>query len=195
VTLSDVTRAGVLAAVDEASRGLPFNTAFYATIATVIPVLFLAIAVQGRLYEEIIKAGVRAVEWRITAKNWQQAFGRFLASWIGSSILFFLSAAILVSGVGGEIQAILALEWERPVGNSSAAAQGIILLTIVAGIGPILLVEKHFRPLYRRDWEMLRRHMKWTHSDKKGQAQEDVAADRDATPSAEPTSSAPADTP
>jgi hypothetical protein len=177
----------------DASHGLPFNTAFYATIATIIPVLFLAIAVQGRLYEEIIKAGVRAVEWPKTAKSWQQAFGRFLAGWIGSSILFLLSAAILVSGVGGEIQAILALEWERPVGDSAAAAQGIILLTIVAGIGPILLIEKNFRPLYRRDWKILRRHMKWTHSDNKVQAQEDVAADPDATPSAEPTSSAPAE--
>lgn len=33
-----------------------FNTAFYATAATVIPVLFLAIAVQGRGYDALVKA-------------------------------------------------------------------------------------------------------------------------------------------
>jgi hypothetical protein len=33
-----------------------FNGLFYATAATIIPVLFLAIAVQGRGYENLMKA-------------------------------------------------------------------------------------------------------------------------------------------
>ncbi len=33
----------------------PFNGLFYATAATIIPVLFLAIAVQGRGYESLLK--------------------------------------------------------------------------------------------------------------------------------------------
>lgn len=43
--------------------------------------------------------------------------------------------------------------------SPAAAAQGVILLTVVAGIGPTLLIERHFRPLYRRDWDRLR-HLK-----------------------------------
>lgn len=38
-----------------------FNSAFYATAATVIPVLFLAIAVQGRSYENLLKASAGAI--------------------------------------------------------------------------------------------------------------------------------------
>jgi hypothetical protein len=34
----------------------PFNGLFYATVATLIPVLFLAIAVQGRGYRKMLKA-------------------------------------------------------------------------------------------------------------------------------------------
>jgi hypothetical protein len=33
----------------------PFNGLFYATAATIIPVLFLAIAVQGRGYESLLE--------------------------------------------------------------------------------------------------------------------------------------------
>ena len=33
----------------------PFNGLFYATAATISPVLFLAIAVQGRGYESLLK--------------------------------------------------------------------------------------------------------------------------------------------
>lgn len=38
------------------AAALAFNTAFYATAATIIPVLFLAIAVQGRAFQEMLKA-------------------------------------------------------------------------------------------------------------------------------------------
>jgi len=39
-----------------------FNGLFYATAATIIPVLFLAIALQGRMYEDLLKAASDAVE-------------------------------------------------------------------------------------------------------------------------------------
>lgn len=96
-------------------------------------------------------------------------------------MLFFLLAAILVSGIGGEIQAILALDWRRPVGDPSAAAQGVILLTVVAGIGPVLLIERHFRPLYRRDWDRLRGLMDRAASGDTAQADESVAADQNSS--------------
>jgi hypothetical protein len=40
-----------------------FNSTFYATIATVIPVLFLALAIQGRIYEGLVKAMVTSARW------------------------------------------------------------------------------------------------------------------------------------
>jgi hypothetical protein len=168
-------------ALAPAQHALPFNAVFYATIATIIPVLFLAIAVQGRLYEDLIKAGVSALEWPRSAKQRRQALGRIFGAWIASCVLFFLIVAILVSGIGGEIQAILALDWRRPVGNPSAAAQGVILLTVVAGIGPALLIERHFRPLYRRDWNSLRGLMHRASSGDTAQADESVAGDHNSS--------------
>lgn len=164
-----------------AAHPVPFNTAFYATIATVIPVLFLAIAVQGRLYEDLIKAAIRARDWPKSAKHFQQLIGRFFGSWIANVVLYALLAGILVSGVGGEIQALLALDWSRPVGDPAAAAQGVILLTVVAGIGPVLLIEKHFRPLVRDDWNRLRRIRSRAASDNMAQVNGCTATDQDAS--------------
>jgi hypothetical protein len=47
-------------AAQTAAAAPPFNTAFYATAATVIPVLFLAIAVQGRALETVTNAATNA---------------------------------------------------------------------------------------------------------------------------------------
>jgi hypothetical protein len=168
-------------ALAPAQHVLPFNVVFYATIATIIPVLFLAIAVQGRLYEDLLKAGISALEWPRSAKQRRRALGRIFWAWIASCALLFLLATILVSGIGGEIQAILALDWRRPVGDPSAAAQGVILLTVVAGIGPVLLIERHFRPLYRRDWDRLRGLMDRAASGDIAQADECVAADQNSS--------------
>jgi hypothetical protein len=168
-------------ALAAARHALPFNTVFYATIATVIPVLFLAIAVQGRLYEDLIKAGVSALEWPRSMKHRRWVLGRLLSSAIAAIVLLSLIAAILVSGIGGEIQAILALDWLRPVGNPSAAAEGVILLTVVAGIGPALLIERHFRPLYRRDWDWLRGLKNRPAAGDTAQADESVAADQNSS--------------
>ena len=43
-------------ALAAAHHAAAFNTAFYSVAATVIPVLFLAIAVQGQLYQAVLKA-------------------------------------------------------------------------------------------------------------------------------------------
>jgi len=45
----------------------PFNGLFYATMATVIPVLFVAAAVQGRTYQEMLKESSR----RYAVSIWQ----------------------------------------------------------------------------------------------------------------------------
>jgi hypothetical protein len=159
---------------------LPFNTVFYATVATIIPVLFLAIAVQGRLYEELLGATIRTLDWPTTAKGHRQILGRIFGSWIAGAVLLLFLAGILVSGVVGEIQAILALEWSHPVGNPDAAAQEVILLTVATGIGPVLLVEKHFRPLYRHDWDRFRHLKNRSSSADMAQVNGGAATDQDA---------------
>jgi hypothetical protein len=40
-----------------ASSAANFNSPFYATVATIIPVLFLALAVQGKVFQDFLDRG------------------------------------------------------------------------------------------------------------------------------------------
>ena len=51
----------------------PFNANFFIVAATVIPVLFLAIAVQGRTYESLLKAFSDANRVWLTPGPWIRA--------------------------------------------------------------------------------------------------------------------------
>ncbi len=75
-----------------------FNTAFYSVTATVIPVLFLAIAVQGRLYEDLVKAGVEAYKRNNPPARLLPSLGWLLMKVVVSSVLLFTVAAILMAG-------------------------------------------------------------------------------------------------
>src|ERR1022692_102080 len=59
-------------ALASAQHAPPFNAVFYATIATIIPIFFLAIAVQGRLYEDLVKTSISVLEWPRKARNFRQ---------------------------------------------------------------------------------------------------------------------------
>jgi hypothetical protein len=56
--LSTGILTAMILAVTHGQPAPPFSTALYATASAVIPVLFLAIAVQGRLYDDMLKAFV-----------------------------------------------------------------------------------------------------------------------------------------
>lgn len=49
-----------LVALTHAATAPAFNSLFFATAATMIPVLFLAIAVQGTTYQDLVKAYLAA---------------------------------------------------------------------------------------------------------------------------------------
>jgi hypothetical protein len=110
-----------------------FNGLFYATAATVIPVLFLAIAVQGSRYQDLTGPMVRAVERGRNSRTWYErlAFSALAGGNLGAAFL------TLVYGVAGEIAAILALISQQASGIELALAAGApILLTLVVAVGP-----------------------------------------------------------
>jgi heme A synthase len=88
---------------------------FFATMATIIPVLFLAIAVQGTLYQGLMKAAGRAAEKTQTAK----AFA-----------LLILGGLILVDAALGELTAI----WEVSKPLTASANSQAVTLTLSAAI-------------------------------------------------------------
>jgi hypothetical protein len=110
--------------------------AFYATAATVIPVLYLAIAVQGRTYETMVNNSIRAAATARIAQHSRPLGKRMLAEIrsIGSGIAPWL---VLLYGTLGEIGAIVALQSQADVNAIQTFVAGaVILLTLVAAAGP-----------------------------------------------------------
>jgi len=118
-----------------------FNADFYVTAATVIPILYLALTLQGRTYEDI----VNAVFGKIRRNYIAQAGVRSYIWLILAVILSLAAVAIVVFGITGEWEAILALynHYSTPGGASWVLFASIILM-IAVGIGPII---RFWRPI------------------------------------------------
>jgi 8-oxo-dGTP pyrophosphatase MutT (NUDIX family) len=124
----------------EPATAPPFNDVFYAAVVTVIPVLFLAIAVQGNLYTDLLKFGREAswASWRSPDRPVLTRIANSLAGG-GARIVAML---VLAYGVVGEISGLLALYWRRfpsawlNIWDSPFWAA--VFLTVVAAGGPIV---------------------------------------------------------
>jgi hypothetical protein len=127
-----------------------FNGLFYATAATIIPVLFLAIAVQGPLYGDLLKASAATLRRFREHKAGSSPRRLVLRLWIGSVLASSAAVAILIVTVGGEIEALLSLNAERAYGDPHAAIAAAVLLTAAAAIGPALAFARLMVTLYPR---------------------------------------------
>jgi hypothetical protein len=127
-----------------------FNGLFYATAATIIPVLFLAIAVQGPLYGDLLKASAATLRRFREHKAGASPRRLILRLWIASVLASSAAVAILIVTVGGEIEALLSLNAERAYGDPHAAIAAAVLLTAAAAIGPALAFARLMVTLYPR---------------------------------------------
>src|SRR5580704_3737719 len=135
----------------EARTAAPeFNGLFYATAATIIPVLFLAIAVQGPLYGDLLKTSAATLRRFREHKAGSSPRRLILRLWIGSVLASGAAVAILIVTVGGEIEALLSLNAERAYGDPHAAIAAAVLLTAAAAIGPALAFARLMVTLYPR---------------------------------------------
>jgi hypothetical protein len=119
-----------------------FNTAFYATAATIIPVLFLAIAVQGSLYSDLLKASTKTLdrfrERRAGSSPPQRALRAWMASLLVSVLASCTAITILIFGVTGEIQALASLSSQQVQGDPHGPLIAAVLLTLASAAGPAL---------------------------------------------------------
>ena len=105
-------RRGILAIMSsltsltsESSHGVTFNATFYATVATVIPVLYLAFAVQGTAYQNALRAAFSLLRTRTNGSLRRETAA-------GATFVLLLltgSYSILLAGFFGEAIAINAL--------------------------------------------------------------------------------------
>lgn len=101
-----------------------FPADFYVTVATVIPVLYLAIAIQGRTYEAMIKA---AMKYYPTYVQEGQSYKRLRAFMIGTSITAVALALVLSSAIS-EMIALYALSKE----SQNPGVRNFIMNTMIA---------------------------------------------------------------
>jgi len=120
----------------------PFNTAFYATAGTIIPVLFLAIAVQGSLYSDLLKASTKTLDRFRERRAGSSPPRRVLRAWIASLLVSLLASCtaitILIFGVTGEIQALASLSSQQVVGDPHGPLIAAVLLTLASAAGPAI---------------------------------------------------------
>lgn len=118
-----------LAALTHAAPAPEFNGLFYATAATVIPVLYIALAVQGHAGASLAHAAVRIR----TGGPAPMIFWRFATS----QILGFLASLIITGGAIAEASAIWVLYEGRSEGNLGPVILGAtIFLTVATAAGP-----------------------------------------------------------
>jgi hypothetical protein len=88
-----------------------FPSDFYVTCATVIPVLFLAVAVQGRTYESVLQAARRALPNSSASERARRPWRWLRQLWgiVKSWVLQIIACAVVVAGGYGEVEALLAL--------------------------------------------------------------------------------------
>jgi hypothetical protein len=132
------------------ATGPVFNHDFYATAATIIPVLFLAIAVQGSLYNDLLKVSVEAVR-RFRARNARSSSRRgALRAWTATILAPSAAIFILLFGVTGEIQALVSLSGQHAVGDPAGPLIAAVMLTLASAAGPALALIGTFVTMVRR---------------------------------------------
>ncbi len=138
-----------LALATHAAAAPPFNGLFYATAATVIPVLFLAVTIQGRIYQDLVNAAAAA------RRQMQPATGlrRTIAGTASLALLYlallYIAATIVTYGVASEIVAVVALYQQHDRGLGVLVLTGTIFMIIVAAGPPALAPFRQDRPLPR----------------------------------------------
>ena len=123
-----------------------FNSTFYATAATIIPVLFVALAVQGRAYEALLRAGQFAIKARLGIRPIRirpstpgsQIRGLATAS-IAIGLLLVIAFAIVAAGGYGELLAVYALyQGQDQATTRRAVLLATMFLIILVAAGPPL---------------------------------------------------------
>jgi hypothetical protein len=116
----------------------PFNGLFYATIATIIPVLYIALAVQGDAYEPFLRAALTIA--RRSPSVQLHGIARNVVNQISLVIVGF----ILGGGVVGEIFTLYFLYNQKTPGKGGGLTVAVItvLLVALAAVGPVLKARK-----------------------------------------------------
>ena len=126
----------LLALAHSAPAAPSFNAALYTTVALIIPVLFLAIAVQGRAYENLLKTSVTAANDSRWDQDPEPGMRQYTASTVAVMALWLAAYLTLICGAAGELVAILALAGQHAGVQADFAVTAVLFLTAATAAGP-----------------------------------------------------------
>jgi uncharacterized membrane protein len=145
--LRDIRHAGRMSSLAPLSLAAApaapaFNVDFYVTTATVIPVLFLALALQSSTYENLLKAfSAMAHASDALEPRWPGASPRYqeVAAGIAAATLAIIAILLLFVAVVSEVLAVYAL-YQRQAQSTTGGVVlfGAILMVIATAAGPAL---------------------------------------------------------
>ena len=123
-------RVCLIVGCDSCLMAKSFDPNFYVTCATVIPVLFLAVAVQGRTYESVLESALKAAQ--SPAKSETRA-----------RLLQAVAFAIWLAGVFGEGTSLVVLYRQAAWPNDRWLVLGAtMILVVAASAGPLAAYSK-----------------------------------------------------
>jgi pimeloyl-ACP methyl ester carboxylesterase len=109
-----------------------FQPDFYVTCATVIPVLFLAVAVQGTSYQDLLDMLVKVA----MAPQNAPPIRKFWA-YMAAGLTALVGYLVVGLGVGGEIAALYALYRGHEDGEREIVLVATLMLVAAAAAGPV----------------------------------------------------------
>jgi hypothetical protein len=115
-----------------------FNSTFYATAATVIPVLYLALTLQGSTHRDLMS------RWRKTNQESPMQL-RSQIRVVALTVVAIAAGYVIIFGIIGEYSALQALSAERTGPNTrSNVYDSCIWLLIMVGVVPVLQFSNAF---------------------------------------------------
>lgn len=174
-----------------ASTPASFNDGFYVAAATVIPVLYLALTIQGPMLPGLLTRLHKALETMrrpqpgVPVRPW-----KLLAALIVAYATMSIAAAILVLGVLGELGALRALAQRHDsAASQSVTLWSVVFLLLLTAAGPAWALNMAWARLQwvqiRTAWRMTR--PAWHPHDAESDPADHDAADSGAASRAEPT--------
>jgi hypothetical protein len=117
-----------------------FNADFYLAAATVIPILLLALTLQGRTFEELLNRSYKELEGK--------PLPRLTRRWrilLFTYAIFVAMFSIIALGFAGEWFSILSLDHRAPYGPITVKFSILVLLVIVISGPTLRLGAAYFR--------------------------------------------------
>jgi len=115
-----------------------FNADFYVAGATVIPVLFLAIAVQGPVLDQLLR---QTLAWLVrfsVARRQRPGVVRMtpraLLWYIAAAVPYALAIFVLFCGIGAEVVSFFSLANRENAGPPGLVLSAVVSLTVAAAL-------------------------------------------------------------